>query len=59
MEIKRMRRTRRDTMADMESIKDLTSLDIDFQYLRARKTGNKAVIKLHCQDRITKYWLLR
>ena len=32
--MKRMRRTRRDTMADMESRRDLTRRDIDLQYLR-------------------------
>ena len=34
MEMKRIRRTRRETMADMESRRDLTSRDIDLQYLR-------------------------
>ena len=32
--MKRMRRTRRDTMADMESRRDLTRRDMDLQYLR-------------------------
>ena len=34
MDMKRMRRTRRDTMADMESRRDLTRRDMDLQYLR-------------------------
>ena len=34
MDMKRMRRTRRDTMEDMESRRDLTRRDMDLQYLR-------------------------
>ena len=33
MDMKRMRRTRRDTMADIESRRDLTRRDMDLQYL--------------------------
>ena len=39
MEMKRMRRTRRETMADMESIRDLTRRDMDFQYLGGGHKG--------------------
>ena len=39
MEMKRMRRTRRETMADMESIRDLTRRDMDFQYLGGGQRG--------------------
>ena len=34
IDMKRMRRTRRDTMEDMESRRDLTRRDMDLQYLR-------------------------
>ena len=33
MDMKRMRRTSRDTMEDMESRRDLTRRDMDLQYL--------------------------
>ena len=39
MDMKRMRRTRRDTMEDMESRRDLTRRDMDLQYLREGGVG--------------------